>query len=73
MYRERIEKLASGYDPAHVEAYMRELSWTGIESLSTDRFSELAKRACVYIDNLGLEVADQVAKSFKLRPKKRAS
>jgi len=70
MYRERIAKLAPGYDPAHVEACMRCHS-ISIESMSTNQFEAAVGIARLMIDDRGLEAMDHVARSFGLKPQPR--
>ncbi len=70
MYREQIEKLAPGYDPAHIEGYML-FERSVPDALSPTKFDELVKRACQHIQEDGLEMADRFAIAYGLRPKKR--
>jgi len=72
MYRERIEKLAPGYDPAHVEAWMRN-EHRVLDALSREKFASEVKIACATIDEAGLIMSDRMAELEGLRPKKRAS
>lgn len=71
MYREKIAKLAPGYDPAHVEAYMRAATSLNIESISDETFAEILRVACNLVDHHGLNEADDFARRCGLRPQPR--
>ena len=71
MYREKIAKLAPGYDPAHVEAWMRTAHSRGLDAMSSQTFASEVKVACQNIDEGGLDMADSLAELEGLRPKPR--
>lgn len=68
MYREKIAKLAPGYDPAHVEACLlaRGIS---VESMSSNHFEAAVGIAQITIDTCGTTLLDRLAKSFGLKPR----
>lgn len=78
MYRERIEKLAPGYDPAHVEGLLRD-RFPVLDALSPDKLAAEVQTTCEFLDlpthnpAKKLEALDYIAKLYGLRPKKRAS
>ena len=60
-----IRKLAPGYDPRHIEAYMR-LQHATLNSLTRRQFTAEVRlcRACV--DEGGIDAAKRCAQSFGL-------
>jgi hypothetical protein len=70
MYRERIEKLAPGYDPAHVEAWM--LVHNGIlDALLPLEFEDAVLVACKCIDAVIVDQSDAIALRKGLKPRSR--
>lgn len=65
-YRDRIKTLAPGYDPRHVEAYMR-VGRSTLDGLSLDEFIAEAKLACECIDEGGADMAERIAQSYGLQ------
>ncbi len=62
-YEKQIAPLAAGYDPRHVEAFMRSEHST-LDGLSPSRFRAEVKIACACIDEGGNILAERIAKSF---------
>lgn len=63
MYRTMIESAVPGYDPRHIEAYMR-VEHSTLDGLSPSRFKAEAKLAAACVDEGGIEMAERIAKSF---------
>lgn len=64
MYQELIATIAPGYDPRHVEAFLR-LEFGTLDHLSRGRFEHEVREACACID-AAPDVAEQVARSYGL-------
>lgn len=64
-YTRIITTLAPGYDPRHVEAYMR-VEHSTLDSLSNQRFRTEVSIARACIREGGLEMAERIAQSFGL-------
>lgn len=62
-YEKQIRQIAPSYDPRHVEAFMRSEHPT-LDGLSPSRFRSEVRLACACIDEGGIAMAEQVAKSF---------
>lgn len=62
-YSDQIARLAPGYDPRHVEAYMRVEHGT-LDALSPSRFLEEVTLAIACIEEGGKAMAGEVARSF---------
>jgi hypothetical protein len=62
-YATLIRGLAPGYDPRHVEAYMR-VEHNTLDKLSPRDFAREVRLAVACIDEGGIETAELVAKSF---------
>jgi hypothetical protein len=66
MYQKLIAELAGpGYDPRHIEAYMR-IQFDTFDHLSRDDFKREVVICQQCIDVAGLEQAERCAKSFGL-------
>jgi len=69
-YQEHIKELAPGYDPRHIEAFMRnamEGSHNGcLDHLSLAAFKAEITMAILCIKEGGLEFAERIAKSYGL-------
>lgn len=64
-YTAKIKEMAPGFDPRHVEAYMRSEHPT-LDALSPRHFrSEVGIAVCCIVEG-GLDMAERVAKSFGL-------
>ncbi len=64
-YYTAIAELAPGYDPRHVEAYMR-VEHPTLDHLDKERFAAEVRVACKCIDQGGLDLAEQCALSYGL-------
>jgi hypothetical protein len=64
-YADRIAELAPGYDPRHIEAYMR-LEHSTLDGLSGWQFAKEVEIAKGSVDEGGVEQADRCARSFGL-------
>jgi len=62
---DHIAKLAPGYDPRHIEAYMRVAHGT-LGSLSQRQFAAEVRLCRACIDEGGLDAAERCAVSFGL-------
>lgn len=62
-YRKLIEEFAPGYNPRHVEAFMRSEHPT-LDHLTRRRFAALVKLACAAIDEAGWVFSEQLALSY---------
>jgi len=65
LYENRIRELAPGYDPRHVEAYMR-IGHGTLDALSRSQFMQEVRIACGCIDEVGIEAAESCAISMGL-------
>lgn len=61
-YHNQIAPLAPGYDPRHVEAFMRTEHPT-LDALRPSKFAEEVRIACFAIDKAGTDFAEQLAQS----------
>lgn len=66
LYENRIRELAPGYDPRHVEAYMR-IGHGTLDALSRSQFMQEVRIACGCIDEVGIEAAESCAISMGLQ------
>ena len=64
-YTDQIHALSAGYDPRHVEAYMR-VEHNTLDHLRPGRFAAEVRFAVACVDEGGLDMAERVAKSFGL-------
>lgn len=64
-YATKISELAPGYDPRHVEAYMR-LGHPTLNGLSPEQFAAEVRVSVRCIAAEGREVAEELAASFGL-------
>jgi hypothetical protein len=64
-YQKVIEPLAPGYDPRHIEAYMR-MGFSTLDGLSERQFRAQVGIAKFCVDEAGHEMAERVAQSFGL-------
>ncbi len=64
-YAAIIAPLAPGYDPRHIEAYMR-LQYGTLSHLSRDDFAREAKICMACVDTAGVEAAERCARSYGL-------
>lgn len=62
-YRQAILDIAPGYDPRHVEAYMR-LTFGTLDHLSPEEFRREVYLACRDIDEGGVDQAEGLARSY---------
>lgn len=62
-YENQIRPLAPGYDPRHIEAFMR-VEHSTLDGLSPSRFRSEVKIAMMAVDEGGKEFAESIAKSF---------
>ena len=65
MYQQRIRDLAPGYDPRHIEAYIR-VAHSTLDGLSPQEFRYEVRVACGCVDEGGLPMAERIALSFGL-------
>jgi len=66
-YRTMIQEMAPGYDPRHVEAYMR-VAHSTLDGLSLSMFRDEVAIACRCVDEGGTEMAERIARSFGFAP-----
>lgn len=64
-YTAIIESMVPGYDPRHIEAYMR-IQYSTLDHLDRATFRREAKIAAACIDEGGVEMAEATAKSYGL-------
>lgn len=69
-YADHITTLASGADPAHIEAWMR-LEHGTLDGLSRGQFVREVQTALSCIKAAGLNECDDLARSFGLQPRSR--
>ena len=62
-YTQQIRAIAPSYDPRHIEAYMR-IEHSTLDALTPARFRGEVRFACACVDEGGIEMAEQIAKSF---------
>jgi len=67
MYRHRIKELAPGYDPRHIEVYMRVAQPT-LDALSPEEFKHEVRVACGCVDEGDLSMEEWIAISFGMAP-----
>lgn len=65
-YFDRIQALAPGYDPCHIEGYMR-LGHSTLDHLDPDAFAIEVRVAISCVEQGGLEAAERNAQSFGLK------
>lgn len=65
MYRDIFLELAPGYDPRHIEAYVR-LEYSTLNHLPRSTLRREAQIAMQCIDEGGKESAEELAQSFGL-------
>lgn len=65
MYQQRISELAPGFDPRHVEAFIR-VKHSTLDGLSQSEFRHEVKVAQGCIEMGGVAMAERVARSFGL-------
>jgi hypothetical protein len=64
MYQTLIAELAGpGYDPRHIEAFMR-LQYGTLDHLSRDQFKADVDLCKLCIDEIGVEEAEKIAASY---------
>ena len=64
-YKERIQALAPGFDPRHIEAFMR-LEHSTLDGLSPEAFAHEVHVASVCVEFGGLTAAERLAESYGL-------
>ena len=62
-YAAQIAALVPGFDPRHVEAYMR-VEHSTLDGLCPARFREEVAIACACVAEGGTDMAERIAKSF---------
>lgn len=65
LYADRIRALEPGYDPRHIEGYMR-LAHSTLDHLDAETFAHEVDIAVACIQEAGTEVAERNARSFGL-------
>lgn len=65
LYTKTITKLAPGYDPRHVEAFIR-IAYNTLDELSRHQFQAEVRIAVECINEGGTERAEQLARSYGL-------
>ncbi|SMF27227.1 hypothetical protein SAMN06265365_11089 [Tistlia consotensis] len=65
IYRRLIEPHAAGFDPRHIEAYMR-VGHATLDGLSPQAFLGEVVLARLCVEQAGAEQAERVARSFGL-------
>ena len=62
-YTDFIHSVSPGYDPRHVEAYMR-VEHPTLDALPPSQFRREVRLACMCVDEGGLDMAERIAKSY---------
>lgn len=65
MYSDRLRSICPGYDPRHIEAYMR-LEHSTLDGLTRERFVAEAQIAMQCVSIEGRATAERLAHSFGL-------
>ena len=63
MYKKIIQEMAPGFNPRHIEALMREEHRT-LDALTKAQFKKEVKLAMAFIREVGIEEAEEIAKSW---------
>ena len=64
-YADRIRALAPGYDPRHIEGYMR-LQYSTLDHLDAETFAREVEIGVGCVDVGGVEMAERNARSYGL-------
>ncbi|MHB8252925.1 MAG: hypothetical protein ACYDEV_04360 [Acidiferrobacter sp.] len=64
-YENKILSMAEGYDPRHIEAYIR-TEHTILSRLTPDEFAAEVQLAIECIQEGGVDLAERIAQSFGL-------
>lgn len=64
-YADRIKALAPGYDPRHIEGYMR-LQFSTLDHLDAETFAREVEIAAGCIEVGGVEMAERNARTYGL-------
>lgn len=62
-YESTISPLAPGYDPRHIEAFMR-IEHGTLDHLTPARFAADVRIACACVDDGGPDFAESIAQSY---------
>jgi hypothetical protein len=65
MYQKLIREIDTKHDPRHIEAFMR-VEFGTLDHLPADRFRDEVRIAAQCVDEGGVEMAEQIAKSYGL-------
>jgi hypothetical protein len=64
-YADRIRALAPGYDPRHIEGYVR-LQYSTLDHLDAETFAREVEIAVACVDAEGPDIAERNARTFGL-------